>query len=298
MDAARLSSLAINLFQRGLRREALVVINKASMMNLLEPGISCWHAEMLAFMGRTEEATRWMQVAMSANPTPTFCYQANGRLLMERGLFQESMACFDKALAISPGDATAIGYKAVILTANRFFSKAIECITSQLLRNPRDGQLLRLRAICHVEGLNNRDAIRDIDLAIEIDPGHGPAYVTRGFIKRDLKYPPASARQDFLLAKDNTTWKRGDCFSFFYAKALRGLGLHDDALRMIDEVLALVPLDRDYLIERGCNLLEMGRECEADLEFDRVNCLAPESTHTCTHTLCGFRVDKVQWDCV
>ena len=120
---------------------------------------------------------------------------------------------------------------------------------------------------------NYAEAIRHIDLALELNPNHIHALSNRGAALKELgRFEQALATYDHVLAR------RPD---YPEAHSNRGSILHDlkryeEALASYDRALALRPDYADALCNRGATLHELKRYEEALASCDRTIALRPD----------------------
>jgi protein O-GlcNAc transferase len=131
-----------------------------------------------------------------------------------------------------------------------------------------------LGVVCHQLG-DHVEAVRQIDVALTINPRAASAYINRGVVLQHLK------RFDEALASyDQAIGLEPDDADNFYNRgnALKELKRLDEAVESYDRAIALNPDHTGALYNRGNALGELKRCAEALASYERVISLTPRHT--------------------
>lgn len=150
----------------------------------------------------------------------------------------EAEAEFRKALAIEPGNLSAINNLASILMGQEKFDEAEELLRSTVARDPGYAMGWSNLAVIAQKLGRNREALESYDRALDIQPNDQRSLTNRGFLHLDLK-EPAAAEADFRKALGITD--RSAQARFGLGMALLEQGRNAEGTRELEAVLALDP---------------------------------------------------------
>jgi len=114
-EAAVMHGLAVSAFQRGKVETALKFMSRACAH---PDAPAVWHrnhAEILDRCGNTDAAEAAARLALSRDPNYAEAWETLGTILVQRGKYAESCACYEKAIEIEPNFVQALNNLAVIL---------------------------------------------------------------------------------------------------------------------------------------------------------------------------------------
>lgn len=144
--------------------------------------------------------------------------------------------------------------KAVKLLQSENYKKAVEGFSNVLTKATDD----KLKKSCYIyrafsyNGLDDfKNAIKDLDKAIELDPADIASYTDRGKTKayaNDLE----GAKKDFLyiLTKDSTGGQAEAAF-YYLGKITYYEGQFEESIQYYDKLLVLVPTDSEAYYNRA-----------------------------------------------
>ena len=163
---------------------------------------------------------------------------------------------FGLIVQLAPGQAELKGDfdKAVKLLQSDNYKKAVDAFSDVLTKAKDD----KLKKYCFIyrafsyNGLNDfKNAITDLDTAIELDPNDIASYTDRGKTKayaKDLD----GAKKDFLfvLTKDSTG-EQAEAAFYYLGKIAYQEGQFEQSIKYYDKLLALAPKDSEAYFNRA-----------------------------------------------
>ena len=267
-------------------------------MNARQPTLQ--DAFALHGQGRLAEAARLYEAIAAREPNNAEARGYLGAILAGAGRVSEATPLMKRALELKPGEFAFLENYAGALTLAEDFAEALEVAERGLKQQPRNANLLYLRA-ASLQKLDRLDAARAAFLALlriaskhpagrkeyavtlarlgEFDqalgviepligeaPRYADAYLVRANIRAmrgayDLSLPDYD-RALALQPQAHETWHS-------YGRALEALEEYDKALAAFDRALALRPNYADALVGRGQALAALDRLPEALAAFDR-----------------------------
>ena len=157
-------------------------------------------------------------------------------------------------LALGQGELKSDFDKAVKLLQSDNYKKAVDAF-SNVLTKATDDKLKKYcfiyRAFSYNELNDFKNAITDLDKAIELDPTDLASYTDRGKTKayaKDLD----GAKKDFLfiLSKDSTGGQAEAAF-YYLGKIAYSEGQFEQSIKYYDQLLALAPRDSEAYFNRA-----------------------------------------------
>ena len=189
------------------------------------------------------------------------------------GRFEEAIACFDRALAIDPQDATVWSNKGAVLVELRQNEDAIICFDKAIAIEPDDALAWLNKAIALVELGRRPEAMDCYDRALALDPQYVEAWNNQG---RSLafyeQHEQAIACFDKALSIDpqhTAAWLNK-------AGSLRALGRHNEVLGCFENAIAIDPQDAMAWHSKGEFLASLGRREEAIDCYERALAIDPQ----------------------
>ena len=187
---------------------------------------------------------------MAANPALPQALIGKGNVLSRLERYQEALACYDRALQLSPELDAAEQGRAVVLDAiHRLGVAEAHCFRANTLY-----------AIDQVA-----EAVEAFDQAIALCPEYADAWNGRGLALAEL-----GELTDALACHDQAAALQPDRpgAHFNRSAALHSLGRDEEALAAADRALALDPGSAPALNNRGNALRALGRLSEALVSYD------------------------------
>lgn len=196
----------------------------------------------------------------------------SGRLLLDKYNRGEALVSFDKALAINPRAAEVVAAKGRVAFGKMNFVKAQRQAARALSINPSLPDALRLAADVHLAAGETEEALKDLELAKNVNPRDEEALARLASCYSLRHY---TAGYDAILKQVNAQDRRPGLFHFAVAEQLADRQRFDEAAMHYREAIAVRP---DLAAPRaGLGFLEMrlGREPEATALLDRAFELDP-----------------------
>src|SRR5438132_3482047 len=188
-----------------------------------------------------EEREILRSFASRIDPSDAGAYNNLGVLYYKKGLTEESIAAFSRALALDERMRVAQRNLEIAYGDSDALKNRVDDLTSRLARNPRDMEALVQSALAEKTAGHLPRAQRLFEQAIRIDPDSSALH-------------------------------------FFLAEVLYNRGLADDAIRSVRRSLELNPENPDALYLLGFVLGDLGRNDEAADANRRALALNPTLT--------------------
>jgi tetratricopeptide (TPR) repeat protein len=172
------------------------------------------------------------------------------------------------------GDEIAAQFKrALVLHQAGRLAEAEQAYHAILRVQPRHFNSLHLLGVICAHNGNHAEAVRQIDLALEVNPSVAAAHNNRGGALRELK-----RFEEALASYDRAIALKPNFAEAFYNRglALTELKRFDDALVSYDHAIALRPDYADAFNNRGVALQELKRFSQAVASYDRAVELRPD----------------------
>lgn len=196
-----------------------------------------------------------------------------GAVLRDSGAEAESLAEFERAVALAPGLARA--YRGRAMTHGRLgaYDRAIADLDRAVELEPDNASGHALRGEYHRIQDHDDEALRDLDRGIRLDPSHHLGWASRGAVRQ------RRGELDEALADLNRALEIRPDYPWALARRARLWRAQGDPVRQmadLDRALALEPDWRWGLCERGDARRQAGRDEEALTDYDRALALDPD----------------------
>ncbi len=257
----------------GRSDDAVASMNKAAD---LDPGdINTWYNRgvVLGEAGKFEESIDSYDRALAIAPHAGALTNRAGALLSLKRA-QEALESCDKALALHPGDLSAMCNRALALADLARPEEAVAIFDQVLAHAPDAAQTWSNRGTVLHDLERYIEAVASFDRAVAIDPRSASAWTNRGrslFHVQRFDEARASFERSLTVAAPQTSldWdSRGD--------ALMGLKRYDEALAAYDTALAMTPNAARVCSKRAATLYMLARFDEALEAADRALALRPD----------------------
>ncbi len=227
------------------------------------------------------------RASSSSRPSMTATEWADQGLdLAGQRRYDEAIACYDRAIALVPGNSAFWTHKGNALKCLGNYSSAAECYDGAIRCNPDSPASWILKGNALKSLGDHPGAIECYDRAIEQQPGGSAAWTLKGNILRDLgNYPEAIACYDRALALHPTNAvvaqdRRSASLALQRQTAVdewngKGLKLGRDretlgeAIECFDRAIAIDPTNAASWIGRGNALKRLGNHSAAIECYDR-----------------------------
>lgn len=111
---------------------------------------------------------------------------SDGVWLLNERRYQEAVAAFDKAIAISPDDAEIRAHRALALLKTGDIARSLDDANAAIRLDHADAATWRVRAMAHLALAQYEDALADCERALTIDGRNGESYRLRGICRTAL----------------------------------------------------------------------------------------------------------------
>jgi protein O-GlcNAc transferase len=144
------------------------------------------HGNLLARLGRREEAMARYDQALAGNPGLVPALYNRGGLLSEMKRFEEALASYDRALARQPDMTAAWNNRGTALRGLRRLDEAFASIDRALALAPGHVNALTNRALLLRDMKRFEEALAAVEKVLAVQPGFGEALYLRGNVLADL----------------------------------------------------------------------------------------------------------------
>jgi tetratricopeptide (TPR) repeat protein len=270
-------------FKRKLYREAVRDFNKAIKLNPNYDEALKAKKEVEKLL-KSEEGSRTKEekkeikkleerVSAESNPNNADFYYHRGRAYFERGLYNEAIECFTKAIELKPDEAYFYGWRGIAYYEKGDYDKAIECFTEAIELEPDEADFYYWRGRSYYEKKRYDEAIEDFTEAIRLEPNEAGFYWWRGrayYEKADY----GKAIEDFTKA---IKLKPDDAYIYWWrGRARYRKGEHNESIQDFTEAIKLKPDDADFYGWRGGAYYEKGKYDEAIHDLTKAIELKPD----------------------
>lgn len=224
-------------------------------------------------LGRSEEALLFYDRALQISPADATALCNKGVALDNLGKTDEALACYEEALRLNPLLAEAWTNKGIILDALRRTQESLACYEKAIEVNPRyiDAWMNRGATLASTGRLT--EALESFDTALEISPEFAGGWLTRGAALLELGLPAealTSFNRSLSLDENLTESWNGK------GTALALLEQYDKALRCFQRAIELMPQNVDALRGMGNVFLNLNRLQDALDCFQEVLAVNPD----------------------
>ena len=163
--------------------------------------------------------------------------------------------------------------QAIALQRNGRWRDAEQLYLELLADDPRDFAARHFLGVARAQAGRLEEALRDIDLALEIQPGDAEALLNRANVLKLLgrMQEALSGYENALSSKPG--WPQAENNR---GTVLQALGRHDEALAAFDRALTSAPDYVEALNNRGSVLQDLKRPADALAAYDQALRLAPK----------------------
>ena len=230
--------------------------------------------------GRLAEAAATMGAVALATPTNATVWSDFGVIRAASGEIALALECYERALAIQPNHAGALGNKGMALSALGRHEEALVCYDRALAFHPRSAEHNNnkggaLRALGRFEA-----ALQSFDAALAIRADFVDALNNRANTLADLGRH-AKALETFERLRKLAPGRFDVCIN--QGVALLRTGQAEAALVSLDEAVRLAPNSPQAHDSRGEALRRLGRPAEAAQAFFRALALNPKFAEAFFH---------------
>jgi tetratricopeptide (TPR) repeat protein len=223
--------------------------------------------------GRLDEAARFCELMLAADPRNIDAINIRGALHMRRGEREAALALFTRAVEVQPDFAEAHNNRGVVLQELKRWDEALRSYERALQLSPDYVDALYNRGVVLGELKRWEDALQSYERVIALQRDHPRAHNNRGNVLHQLKRWDEAAQ----------SYRRALQLRPDHPEALNNLGVvlkdlrrWDEALQSYERALAVRPDYAEALNNRGVALKEVKRWDEALQSLGRAVALRPE----------------------
>ncbi|NJD53380.1 MAG: tetratricopeptide repeat protein [Candidatus Methanoperedens sp.] len=191
--------------------------------------------------------------------TDAFVWVNKGNTLVESGMYQEAIQCYDKALEINPGMADVWNNKALAMARIARYEEAVTCYNKAIDLKPDDEEVIYNKGIALAHLGLTKEAIECYDKILEKKPLDAGAWCLKGdilFESGDFEGAlQAYDRSIKANSRDETVWNNRGL-------TLVKLNRLPEALESYDKALEINPKVEKIWSNKGLAITKMGKDGE------------------------------------
>ena len=229
-------------------------------------------AQVLAGMGRVEEALADYDIVIDADPNYPEYHFDRAALYRRLGRDEEALAGYDEAIRLSAPFPEAYFNRAVTRAALGDFDGALTDLTETIALEPGNVDAYVNRAELLLEAGRTAAAAADVDAGLAADDARAELYVLRGQLAAE--HDPAAARGAYDRALDLDPGLLGALTA--RAELSYTEGDLEAALADLDRAAADHPDDPAVLFNRAVVLLDLGLTTRARADLENAALAAPD----------------------
>jgi serine/threonine protein kinase/tetratricopeptide (TPR) repeat protein len=266
----------------GRYKDALKLLSRAVE---LDPGFHRAHMALGACQDRLmkySDAAASYTTAIALWPDVWWGYYHRGLVRLKLGNAPKAQADFDRAAVLAPLRPEIYIHRAIASQSLKNFPAAIRDLDRALELGASKVQAISLRASVRERSGDKDAAQRDLAEALKLEPTDDIAWVTRGLAR--LTSDPTGALKDFdaALALNPRSLSGLQNKSHVLSK----LGRNDDALKVLNQTLAIYPEYLKALSGRGMMFARTGQWAEA--KADAIETLRLDSSPVYQYYVAGI----------
>ena len=230
-------------------------------------------AMSLAALGQQQEAITCYDKALALSPGEPKIWTNKGLLLHKLDCFEEAIYCHDRALALDPNLNGLWSNKAASLAAIGRHEEAMTCYNKALALGSESAAAWNDKGVALDSARRYREAVSCFDKAIAIDPRYAEAWNNKGVALGFL-----DSHEDAIAC-----YKRALDINPRYSEALYNIGLSfvaldrpRDAIRAYDASLEINPRDATVWYTKANRLDALGCADEAIACYDNALRINPQ----------------------
>jgi len=227
----------------------------------------------LTGLERFAEAETFAERALKIDASSDATHYNYGTVLQRGKKLDEAIAAFGRALAINPRHAKAFNNRGAVLSELERYEEAIADFDRALALDRRYGDAYFNKANALAKLKRRPEALRNFEMALTLNPRHAGAYANLLILLNELgEYAKAVECGRRALALDPGSID----VRLNVVTAELGRTNREEALRRLDETLALQPDNPLALAARVGVLVQFDRLDEARVDVERLKNLSPK----------------------
>lgn len=200
-NADALTILAGIESDRGNRERAARLFERATLSKSRSPDVWFNHARALRLLGRNDGALASIEKAVALAPGDVTAVTELGLILMDLRRYEEALGCYDTVLARQPPTPNALINRGVALIKLKRFEEAVGCLDRAIALDPREANAFANRAIALRMMRLYDEALASFDRALAINPRHVHALYGRGqVLAENTQYAEAASTFSTLIS--------------------------------------------------------------------------------------------------
>ncbi len=239
-------------------------------------------------LGNHNEADRLCRQILAKDPKNLIANQILGILLLQKGFFEESVSCFDKALKIDDKQVKVWSNRSLALSGLKKFKEAHDSVDRAITLDNQFAESWYNKATIYIKQEQLEKAIENLDRFIQLKPEHHLAIFLKSDLLRKLeKFDLA------ILACKRVIELKPD-----YVNALINLGQllsdqeqYEEALIYFKRALEIEPQFPAIYNNIGVALERMGKFLDAHDYFSKAIAINPKFTEAVLN--CGVALEKL-----
>jgi tetratricopeptide (TPR) repeat protein len=263
--AQALHLLGVAASQQGNHAEGLRFIDAAMQIEGQSASIHNSCGNVLLALQRFDEsvASYDKAIALKSDFAEPFCNR--GGALQELKRFDEALASYDRAIALRPNYAEAFCNRGLALQELNRFDEALASYDKAIALTPDYAEAFYNRGL-GLQRLNRFDeALASYDRAIALKSDFAEAFCNRGAVLQELK-----RLEEALASYDQAIALKPNVAEAFYSRGivLQALSRFDEALASYDHAIALKPSYAEAFWNRALGMLLIGRYEEGWRDYE------------------------------
>jgi tetratricopeptide (TPR) repeat protein/predicted Ser/Thr protein kinase len=256
-----------------------------------------WRGLAKRAKGLADEAITDFTKALELNPKDAWAYANRGLAKYFKGVYDEAIDDYTKAIDLDSKNVPAYANRGNAKHALGLYEEAIADYAKAIELDPNSAAAYFKRGTTkHAQG-NHDEAIADYTKAIELDPKFAEAYSNRGLLRCDVQHRYDEAIADHTKAIELDSKDAGAYSNRGGAKAAQGL--HDEA---IADCMKALELDPDHVMahyNRGVARKGKGLHEEALADFTKAIELDPKFAEAyCSRGMLKYGVMSLHDDAI
>jgi tetratricopeptide (TPR) repeat protein len=251
------------------RDQAVNIMEPDDLLRILQTQLDdhqelwqCWSTtiQQLLICGRLEEAHELAKEAVARFPLLSRLWVDLAEVRRAQGETDDQIAALRQSVAVAPGWSFAARELAKALESNRQVEEARVVLEQSVARTPLDPVNHGYLADNLWNSGDSEDALERIRLALKLDPGYDWAWRALGDWTERMECPDRA----IVIAREVAELKPGDYRAWLaLVRILHGREYNEEALKALDQAIALNPRAIEAYDLKAERLAEMGRFDEA-----------------------------------
>lgn len=265
-------SVAADLSIRvGKKQEAAQFLSEELKINSKQPHRRAILAEIYMESSNPENALDQMKQAIMALPRDFELLLKMGKMLFDTGELEKAMRYFIRARKQNPQCTDALEMMVRVYLAQNLPTRAIHALTDMLKTNPKQYDIVLMRARLYKKLKQYEEALKDVDWVIEQNAGTTQAFDLKVGVLGKLGRTEDAFEACKQLVKSSITAENLGTLGLL---ALR-LGRNNDAVAAYERAIQMEPLSIKFEFNLGCAYENLNDFTRALTHFQKAVTLEP-----------------------